>query len=68
MKTDLSNNKDSLKDYALSLIEDLEEEGYDLTEGSWILSWHYDERPDIKITLIIGNDEEIEASNPGELN
>ena len=68
MKTDLSNTKDSLKDYALSLIKDLEEEGYDLTEGPWALSWHYNERPDIKITLIIGDYEDVDESEPGELN
>jgi len=68
MKTDLSNDKDSLKDYALFLIEALEEEGYDLTEGSWTLTWTYDERPDIKITLTIGDYEDIEESKPGELN
>jgi hypothetical protein len=65
---DLSNNNDSLKDYALSIIDDLEEDGYDFTEGSWILSWRYEERPDIKVTLIVGDYEDIEESKPGDYN
>ena len=64
---DLSNNQDSLKQYALSIIDDLEEDGYDLTEGSWLLQWKYDERPDIPITLIVGEFTEIETSNPEDL-
>ena len=65
---DLSNNNDSLNQYALSIIEDLEEDGHDFTEGCWMLQWKYDERPDIPVTLIVGEFADIEESDPGSLN
>jgi hypothetical protein len=65
---DLSNNNDSLKDYALSIIDDLEEDGYNLEDGAWLLQWKYDERPDVKVTLIVGDYEDIEESKPGDYN
>ena len=65
---DLSNNNDSMKEYALSIIEDLEEDGHDFTEGCWMLQWKYDERPDIPVTLIVGEFADIEESDPGSLN
>jgi hypothetical protein len=62
------NNGDSMKEYALSIIDDLEEDGNDLTEGCWMLQWKYDERPDIAVTLIVGEFVDIEESDPGSLN
>ena len=57
---DMSNNNDSLKQYALSIIDDLEEDGADLVGGAYILQWKYDERPDINVTLVLGEFEYIE--------
>lgn len=64
----LSNNNDSLKEYALAIIDDLEEDGYDLQEGSWLLQWRYEERPDVPVTIIIGEFTEIDESSPGDFN
>jgi hypothetical protein len=57
---DLSNNNDSLKDYALSAIEDLEEDGHDLTDSCYMFHWRYDERPDVLVTLVLGDFEYLE--------
>ena len=38
----------------LSLIEALEEDGFDLQYEQFVLQWNHPQRPDVQITLYIG--------------
>lgn len=63
-----SNSPSSLKDYALDIIHDLEKnEGYDLSDGCFILQWRYDERPDVLVTLTLGDFEIFNLQDDGDL-
>ena len=65
---DLSNNKDSLKDYALSIMDDLEEnEKHNFETHSYIYQWRYDERPDVLVTIVLGDFEIFNLQDEGDL-
>ena len=65
---DLSNNNDSLKDYALSIIDDLEEnEKHKFETHSYVYQWRYQERPDVLVTLVLGDFEIFNLQDEGDL-
>lgn len=39
----------------LPLIEDLEEGGFDLQQEQFVIQWQHPQRPDIQLTLYIGD-------------
>ena len=65
---DLSNANDSLKDYALSIIDDLEEnEKHKFETHSYVYQWRYQERPDVLVTLVLGDFEIFNLQDEGDL-
>jgi len=51
------------KEDILRMIEDALEEGLDLEEEVLVWDWTYPEYPEIKITLLIGAQEEIDMDD-----
>jgi len=65
---DLSNANDSMKDYALSIIDDLEEnENHDFNTHSYVYQWRYDERQDVLVTMVLGDFEIFNLQGDGDL-
>lgn len=65
---DLSNANDSMKDYALSIIDDLEEnDHHDFSTQSYVYQWRYDERPDVLVTMVLGDFEIFNIQDEGDL-
>lgn len=53
--------KETIKECLLAIIKDIrDEEGWDLKTNSFVLQWTYDEEPDVKFTLYIGDHDSIE--------
>lgn len=60
------NIKEVLRDYALNLIAELENDGIDLHEEVIMTEWAYAEFPGVTCTLVIGNSIIDELDEDGE--
>ena len=51
---------DLIKHHLLEIVEDMEDEGMNLLDEVYVMQWIYPEKPEVKFTLYIGNEEKLD--------